>query len=151
VALHRAPKIGKIAALSADIKFRIDYDWWNNVNRDLRVYLLSHLCPEHQEVFAEYTGRDVVDWIDPRTAEVRQVDGLEHTLHSHCSLLPDYISPHTSLVDAVFRVFLANGNSPLTADELAGQTGRQADTIHRTLSGGRIYKGICPVPSEGEE
>jgi len=151
VALHRAPKIGKVAVLPADIKYHIDYDWWNSANRDLRVYLRSHLCAEHQKVFSTYTGRDVVDWIDPRTAEVRQVDGLEHTLHSHCSLQPDYISPRTSLVDAVFRVFLANGNSPLTAEELAGQVGRPADTIQRTLSGGRIYKGICPVPSEGED
>lgn len=150
MALHRPPTIGKVAVLPTDIKYHIDYDWWQGANRDLRVYLQSHLCTEHQQVFSAYTGRDVVDWIDPRSAEVRQVDGLEHTLHSHCSLEPDYISPRTSLVDAVFRVFLANGNSPLTAEELAGQIGRPSDTIQRTLSGGRVYKGIRPVPLEGE-
>lgn len=149
MALHRRPKIGKVAAVS-ETRYHIDYDWWKGANRDLRVYLQSHLCSEHQQVFSAYTGKDVVDWIDPRTAEVRQVDGLEHTLHSHCSLQPDYISSHTSLVDAVFRVFLANGNYPMTADEMARQLGRPADTIERTLSGGRIYKGIRPFAGEGE-
>ena len=150
MALHRAPKIGRSAKIASDIKFHIDYDWWNQANRDLRVYLQSHLCSEHQAIFADHTGQEIVDWIDPRTAQVRRVNGLEHTLNTHCSLRPDYITPQTSLVNAVFRVFLSNGNSPLTAEELAGRTGKPAETIQRTLSGGRIYKGICPVP-EGDE
>ena len=151
MALHKAPKIGRISKTPRDAKYRIDYDWWNTANRDLRVYLQSHLCTEHKEVFANYVGLEVVDWIDPRTAQVRQVDGLEHTLNSHCSLQPDYISPRTTLVDAVFRVFLANGNAPMTADELAGHLGRSAKTIQRTLAGGRIYKGIRPIPDESDE
>jgi hypothetical protein len=150
VALHRAPKIGRSLKSPTHVKYHIDYDWWNKSNRDLRVYLQSHLCVEHQSVFSSYIGQEVVDWIDPRTAEVRQVDGLEHTLNSHCSLQPDYISPHTSIVDAVFRVFLANGNSPMTAEELAGRIGRSSETIQRTLGGNRVYKGIRPVADEGD-
>ncbi len=150
MALHKAPKIGRAAKISSDTRYHIEYDWWDSSNRDLRVYLQSHLCAEHRKVFSSYVGQEVVDWIDPRTAEVRQVDGLEHTLNSHCSLQPDYISPNTSVVDAIFRVFLSNGNSPMTAEELAGRIGRPAKTIQRTLSGHRIYKGILPVPSEGE-
>lgn len=152
MALHKAPKIGRMAKTPiTDARYHIDYKWWDTSNRDLRVYLQSHLCPEHRKVFADYSGQDVVDWIDPRTAEVRQVDGLEHTLNSHCSLQPDYITPNTSVVDAIFRVFLANGNSPMTAEELAGRIGRTARTIQRTLAGDRIYKGIRPIPSEGED
>jgi hypothetical protein len=49
------------------------------------------------------------------------------------------------VVDSIFRVFLANGNQPLSARELERIIGRPASTILKTLSGGRIYKGIRPV------
>lgn len=151
MALHRAPKIGQASKALGEKRFHIDFEWWKRSNRDLRVYLQSHLCPDHQKLFQDYSGEELVDWIDPRTAEVRQVDGLEHTLNAHCSLQPDYITPYTSLIDAIFRVFLANGNTPLTASELAGRIGRPAETIQRTLSGDRIYKGIRPVSDLDEE
>jgi len=151
VALRRAPKISRKAKQASDVKYHIDYEWWEKAGRDLRVYLHSHLCSEHQQVFSNYSGLGEVDWIDPRTAQVRQVNGLEHTLHTHCSLESDYITPHTSLVDAIFRLFLANGNASMTAKELAGRIGRPVDTIRRTLSGTRIYKGIRPLQQESEE
>jgi hypothetical protein len=150
VALHKPPKIGVVAKTTHTVRYHIDYDWWEKSNRDLRIYLQSHLCPEHQALFADFAGDEQVDWIDPRTAEVRRVDGLEHTLHTHCSQQPDYISPQTTLINAIFCVFLANGNSPLTVEEIAAKTGRMPETIQRTLSGDRIYKGILPVPDEGE-
>lgn len=151
MALHKAPRIGQRAKIPSNIKYHIDYGWWGRANRNLRVYLQTHLCLEHQGVFANYTGEEVVDWIDPRTAQVRPVNGLEHTLHTHCSQQSEYITPVTPVMDAVFRVFLSNGNSPLTAQELAGRIGKLADTIELTLAGRRIYKGIRPVHEEDEE
>jgi hypothetical protein len=73
------------------------------------------------------------------------VDALQQTLRTHCSTQPGYLTEHTSLVDAVFRVFLANGNQPLTPAELGGIIRRPAGTILRTLSGQRVYKGLRPV------
>jgi hypothetical protein len=148
VALHGAPIIGKPAKLKKDVKYRIDYDWWEKSDRDLRIYLQSHLCPEHQAMFADFSGDKKVDWIDPRTAEVRRVDGLEHTLQTHCSRQPDYITPSTPLVNAIFRVFLANGNSSLTVEEIANMIGRPADTIERMLEGPRVFKGILRITEE---
>jgi hypothetical protein len=148
LALHRRPKIGQIAPPPTTLRYHIDYSWWEKSNRDLRVYLQSHLCTEHQELYARFDELEEIDWIDPRTAEVRKVDGLEHTLHTHCSLQPEYITPNTPLVNAVFRVFLANGNSPMTAEELAGRVGRQPEMITRTLSSGQVYKGIRPIEDE---
>lgn len=58
---------------------------------------------------------------------------------------PNFINSHTSLVDSIFRVFLANGNLAMTPRELAEYTGRSASTILKTFSGGQIYKGIRPV------
>ena len=74
-----------------------------------------------------------------------RVDGLQHVLQVHCSKQPGYINAHLSLVDAVFRVFLANGNMPLTCGELGSIIGRPPERILRTLAGRRVYKGIRPV------
>jgi hypothetical protein len=49
-------------------------------------------------------------------------------------------------VEAVFRVFLANGNTPLSALELHQLLDRRpASTILRMLTKARIYNGIKPV------
>lgn len=126
-------------------RYHIDFDWWRQNDRDWRVYLRSFLCPEHQEAFAEVDLDEQVDWVDPETAEVQRVDGLQHILITHCARQPSFISQQTTLVDSVFRLFLANGNMPLTPEQLAMELGRDAVTILKTLSGGRVYKGIRPI------
>ena len=88
----------------------------------------------------------MVDWIDPETAEVKQVDGVQHVLITHCAKEAGFITEHTAMVDAIFRVFLANGNMPLTPVDLSSQLNRPADVILRTLTGGRVYRGVRPCP-----
>jgi hypothetical protein len=127
-----------------DTPFHIDFEWWEREARDLRVYLRSYLCPEHRAVFESHTDLEQIDWIDEDTAEVTRVDGLQHVLRVHCSLQPDYISPSTSLIDAIFRVFLANNNKPLTSVELGARIRRDPAVILRILSGHRVYKGLRP-------
>jgi hypothetical protein len=129
-----------------ETKFHIDFDWWERGGRDLRVYLQSHLCPECKVIYTNHRGSEEVDWIDPETAEVTRVDALWQSLRTHCSQRPDFITENTPLTDAVFRAFLANGNTPLSAIELHEILGRPtAETILRTLGGRKIYKGIRPV------
>ncbi len=127
--------------------FHIDYSWWERESREFRVYLLSHLCAEHRLQFESIEETELIDWVDPETAEVQPVDSLQHTLRTHCAQQPGYLEEHTSLIDAIFRVFLANGNAPLTPVEMAERIGRkgQGQTILKTLSGGRVYKGLRPV------
>lgn len=131
-------------------KFHIDYAWWDRESQMLGVYLQSHLCAEHQTAFADYAGGETLDWVDTDTAEVRPLDKRQYVLDAHCAHLPGFITPHIPLVDAVFRVFIANGNRPLTPEELAERIQRpaQATTILRTLAGQRVYKGLRPVLSE---
>lgn len=142
-----SPPAGRLIKTSLKSKFHIDFNWWDRQSREFRVYLTSHLCSEHQAAYAEYSGGELVDAVDPETGEVQMVDGLQHVLQTHCALLPDFLTEHTSLVDAVFRVFIANGNRPLTPEELAEKIGRpgQGSTILRTLAGQRVYKGLRPV------
>ena len=70
---------------------------------------------------------------------------LQHVLITHCAKLEGFISPHTTLVDAIFRIFLANGNVPMTPMELAQLSGRSPDLILRVLTGERIYRGLRPL------
>jgi len=126
-------------------RYHIDFDWWRQNDRDWRIYLRSFLCPEHQQAFAEVDLDEQVDWVDPETAEVQRVDGLQHILITHCARQSSFISQQATLVDSVFRLFLANGNMPLTSEQLAMELGRDALTILKTLSGGRVYKGIRPI------
>ena len=125
--------------------FHIDFQWWQDRDRDWRVFLQSLLCPEHKQAFAELPDDHLVDFVDPVTAEVQRVDGLQHILITHCAKMEGFISPHTTLVDAIFRIFLANGNIPMTPLELAQISGRPADLILRVLTGEQIYRGLRPV------
>jgi len=124
--------------------YHIDFDWWSQSDRDWRVYLRNYLCPEHQQAFADIDIFEKVDWVDPETAEVQRVDGLQNVLITHCAKQGTFITQQSTLVDSVFRIFLANGNTPLTPEELAELMGRDASIILKTLSGTRVYKGLRP-------
>ena len=133
---------------TAKTPFHIDFEWWKKNERDWHVFLRSLLCTEHQEAFAEMDEGGMIDWIDPQTAEVKLVDGIQHALMSHCALLPEFSDARTAVVEAVFRIFLVNGNTPMSAEELAGKLGRPADTILKTIAGPRVYRGLRPYQLE---
>ena len=140
-----SPSLPALVKPTLDTPFHIDYDWWERSNLGISVELRAHLCQEHRDVFSDHFDTEKIDWVDGKTGEVVQVDGLQHVLQVHCSKQPGYISEDLSLIDAVFRVFLANGNTPLTCQELSNVVGQMPDKILRTLSGLRIYKGLRPV------
>ena len=129
---------------TASTPFHIDFDWWKNNERDWHIFLRSLLCSEHQETFAEVEEGGLIDWIDPQTAESKPVDGVQHALMSHCALLPEFTDARTAMVEGIFRIFLVNGNTPMTADELSMRLGRPADTILKTITGPRVYRGLRP-------
>lgn len=123
-------------------RFFIDFEWWHKHDRDWHVYLRSLLCPEHREALADMPEGETLDWVDPETAEVHPVDGLQHVLMSHCAQQPDFINPHTATVDAVFRLLLANGNVPMPVTEIAERLNKPVTTLLRTFSSPRLYRGI---------
>jgi hypothetical protein len=143
-----APLPNVLVKPSLKTKFHIDFDWWERERREFRVDVLKHLRPEFQEAFSNYTGDEVVDAIDPETGEVHQVDKVQYLLRNQCKPLDEFLTEHTSLVDAVFHVFLSNGNAPLSSEELAEKIKRPATTILRTLAGRVVYKGLRPVYDE---
>jgi hypothetical protein len=58
---------------STDTHFHIDFDWWRQNENDWHVHLRSSLCPQHQSMFSDWKDT-FIDWIDPQTAEVVQMD-----------------------------------------------------------------------------
>jgi hypothetical protein len=131
-----------------DTPFRIDYGWWEQKELHVSIELRAHLCAEHQAVFSAHFDTEKIDWVDSKTGEVTQVDGLQHVLQVHCSKQPGYINEYLSLVDAIFRVFLANGNTPMTCKELGSIIGQPPAKVLRTLAGGQVYKGIRPIQKD---
>jgi len=125
--------------------FQIDFEWWKESERDWQVYLRSLLCPAHQESLANLEDGQMIDWVEENTAEVREVDGIQHALMSHCARQEDFVTQKTALVEAVFRLFLANGNQPMSAEDLSARMGRPANTILTTLAGPSVYKGLRPA------
>ncbi len=125
--------------------FQIDFEWWKESERDWHVYLRSLLCPTHQESLANLEEGQMIDWVDEDTAEVREVDGIQHALMSHCARQPEFVTQQTALVEGVFRLFLVNGNQPMSAEDLSKRLSRPANTILTTLGGPRVYKGLRPV------
>ncbi|TAK14938.1 MAG: hypothetical protein EPO32_00275 [Anaerolineae bacterium] len=129
-----------------DTLYHIDFEWWGQNDREWRVYLRSLLSPEEQERFGEMIdGEAQVDWPDPVTGEVTQVDGLQHILITHTAQQEGFLNPQTALVEAIFRLFLKNGNRPMSINEIAQYLNRPAPPILKTLSGGRVYKGLRPI------
>ena len=126
-------------------RYHVDFEWWQKNENDWHVHLSSLLCPEHKEMLAEFQNGELIDFVDPETAEVRPIDGIQQAILSHCARQPEFVTGQTALVEAVFRTFLANGNSPLSVEELAERLDRPANTILVTLSGARVYRGIRPI------
>ena len=140
------PKKLSIVKPTLETPFHIDFDWWRDHDREWRVHLRSLLSPEAQERFAEIIeGNDLVDYVDPDTAEVHQVDGLQHVVITYSAQQEGFLDPHTALVEAVFRLLLKNGNAPMTIADIGEELNREPNNILRMLSGMRVYRGIRPV------
>lgn len=131
---------------TVETKFHIDLEWWSETHRDIHTFMREVLCDECRQHYATYEGQGEIDWVDDQTGEVNRVDALWHTIRTCCSLKHGYIAPNTPVVDAVFRTFLANGNKPLSINELYEILDRRPPaTLLRLLTAGEVYMGIRPV------
>ncbi len=138
------PKLSRLIKPTLDTPFHIDFEWWSREGRDLHAYLLSQMPPDLRDAYAELDDA-LVDAVNPDTGEVKQEDGLLLRVRKIAKQQADYVSQHTSIIDAIFRTFLINDNLPLTAYELSRLLNRDASLILRTLSGSQVYKGLRPV------
>ncbi|MCA9939596.1 MAG: hypothetical protein KC418_13195 [Anaerolineales bacterium] len=129
-----------------DTGFYIDYDWWDQSGLDLKTYLLARL-PISDDISLDAEA-SIVDVVDMKTGEVRQVDGFQYLLQSFIKSMPHDRIQQAALVDAVFYVLLGNANQPMSARELAERVQRSPDVILRTLTGREVFLGIRPLRSD---
>jgi hypothetical protein len=129
---------------SPDTKFFVDFEWWEKSDLDIKTYLYSRLPIEENETSMDLE-RDLIDLVDMKTGQVRQVDGFQYIVQAYFQQMPQDYLRTTSMVDAVFCALLANANEPMTAQELAESVERPVDVVLKTLGGPRIYQGIRPI------
>ncbi len=128
-----------------DTRFHIDTDWWVEQGRDIRVYVRNLLCDDCSKALATMPLDSMIDSVDPETGEVHQVDALWDSLLTCCSKKPGFIDDNVPIVDGIFRVFVSNGNKPLSIRELhAYVSHRSPEVLLRTLTAGDVYLGIRP-------
>ena len=152
--LERSAFQMEVLKLNTDTKFWIDFGWWENQDRDFRLYLHELLCADCKRIYPEHKDTEDIDWIDPQTAEVKRVDALWQSIRACCRHKPDYIAPSMPLTSCILRALVAADNTPLSATELCEHIGKGSpETILRILTGERIYYGIVPLltPAEEEE
>ena len=130
---------------TVDTPFYIDYSWWEGQSVDINIQLLDHLPENLREAYAGKRVDEKIDLIDWETGSVQQVEGLQYLIAIQCSEDPSYIMQAPTLLETVFRVFLSNGNQPLSSRALSPLVGRQPEKILRLLAVGKVRKGLRPV------
>jgi hypothetical protein len=126
--------------------FHISLAWFEQNGRNLREEMYVALCDECRALYPTPDDVRVVDRVHPRTGEVTRVDALWECLADHCGLKPDFITPTTPLMTAIFRALLANGNNPLSAEQLYKRIGKSnAAGILRLLLSAQIENGVVPL------
>lgn len=130
---------------SINTQYHIDFEWWKKSELNWRVMLMAYLSSEDQQAYEKVEDQDrKYDLIDSDTGEVKSVDALLHLLISKYAQREGFIDETTSMVEAIFRLFLANGNRPMSAEEIGERLNRPSALVLQMLSGKRIYQGIKP-------
>jgi hypothetical protein len=137
-----------MARLDVNSKFYIDLDYWKSLGRDFREQLYDELCEDCKRLFSLDEPREV-DRIDPTTGEVTRWDALWECAVDQCGRQPDFVSPKMPITRAIFRAFIAHGNTPLSAVELHKRVGKGTPQVilKELLSPEMELQGITPVES----
>ena len=116
----------------------IDSNWYQQNHRSLSTLIQHYLCPNCR---------------DRLTAKEDSETNLLRTIKECCSQIPGFISPKITIMESIFRLFMMNGNQPLTLEELSRELDkwREGDTyrtspemLSRLLQSDRYYE-LRPV------
>ena len=137
-------------------KYYIDTNWYDQTGRSFRVVAEKRFCPACQQKIGQET-QERVPVIDPKTGrvvyEMRSVPFGSNpiaVIRGCCSRERGYITADMPVLEAVFRVFLLNGNQPTdlqgVRDELAQwfplnarAHGYSVDMLRRLIKGDDYY------------
>jgi len=139
-------------------RYFIDLKWYDDNRRSFQAVARARFCSACKAKVGTET-QERVPTIDPKTGrvvfEMRTVPFGSNPLsaiRSCCSKAPDYITPETPLLEAVFRVFLLNGNQPADIESIreqlsewipmAGKSHAYAPEVIRRLIENDNYYGL---------
>jgi hypothetical protein len=107
-------------------RYFIDEQWFTEHNKSFRAVAQTRMCPScRKKLGTEVQER--VPTIDARgrvVYEMRSVPFASNPLteiRRHCSKEPGYLTAETPVLEALFRIFLANGNQPIDLDTIREQ------------------------------
>ena len=115
----------------------IDLDWHEQRNRSFPALAQRYLCPKcREQLKGEMAAADLLT-----------------AIKDCCSQTPGFITGSSPILDSIFRLFLANGNQPLDAEELGtqlsewrgGDTYRTSPEILSRLLNSDQYYGLREV------
>ena len=107
-------------------RYFIDEKWFTAHNKSFRAVAQTRMCPScRKNIGTEVQER--VPTVDARgrvVYEMRSVPFASNPLseiRKHCSKESSYLTAETPVMEALFRVFLANGNQPIDLDAIREQ------------------------------
>jgi hypothetical protein len=138
--MAREDKRENISTDQDEQRWFIDLDYFQSNNRSFVVLAEDRLCADCRKRLKVAGG-------------AISADLLFTTIRDCCSGAPDYITGELPILDSIFRIFLANGNQPLSLGELGQQlSDRRGGDAYRTspemlyrLLKRDQYYGIRPV------
>ena len=110
-------------------RFYIDTAWYEQNGRSFKAMAQGRFCPSCQAKLGT-VSQERLPTVDKKTNrvvyEVRDVqfgDQPMAVIRADCSKQRNYITADTPVIEAIFRVFLANGNQPATVERVREQLG----------------------------
>jgi len=128
-----------------DTRFRIDYAWFEKNGQDINVLLQKYLTPEQLESLVRDESEVMLDSVDEETGEVHRMTRAMYLVRATYAHDPGFLNPRLPIAELAFRIFIVNGNQPLTASELAMRIGRRPAEVLAQLGGRVVYNGIRPI------
>lgn len=112
--------------MATDVSCRIDQDWYQRNGRSLPLLVRSRLCPSCQQQLAPESS----------------LDDLTRLLRDCCSGKDGFLSFRLPLKERCFRLFLANGNQPLTMQQISEKLGQPDELGSFALPSGVLQRII---------
>lgn len=118
-------KFSDTESLNSDLvtpRWRIDLDWYHQQNRSFISMAWGYLCPKCS---GKLKGKNI------------SVTGLLSKLKDCRAKSKDFITADLPVTESIYRLFLANGNQPLTLEEVGERLSK--------VGNGDTYR-ITPTP-----
>lgn len=124
----------------SESRYFIDLDSYQQAGRSFAALVRNRLCPRSQKTLGAEAG----------------AEAILATLKDCCSQAEVFFSPSQPLKESVFRLFLANGNSPLSLEEIAQELARRRggltpspQALARLLASDHYYGLRAATQAEG--